>query len=98
MTEKSDFRIAIEQRLADLDAKIDELRDRGQEAEEHVRTGLEEHLKSLNEQRTKLVERLLGIRDASGEALAVLRSGVEKAWDDLAEGFSKARKRLIKPE
>lgn len=98
MTEKSEFRKAIEQRLADLDAKIDELRDRGEEAEEHVRAGLEEHLKKLNEQREKLLERLLGIRDASGEAWKVLRTGVERAWDDLAEGFSKARSRILKSE
>ncbi len=97
-TDKSAFRKTIEARLAELDAKVEELKVKGEAASESVRAGYEEKMAAFVAQRDALLQHMKQLRDAGEGAIGEMRSGVERAWVDLVAAFGKARAHFVKDD
>ena len=80
----------MEQRLAEMGSKIDELRAKAEEAGEQRKREINKSIENLHDKREDLQERLEKLHSASGEAWEDLKSGVTAAFDEFNKAFRDA--------
>ena len=62
------------------------------EATAGTRGDFDDAMKALGAKRRRFVEKLAGLRDASGDAWKDLRRGVDNSWDELEDAYRDLRK------
>lgn len=80
----------MEQRLADMGSKIDELRTKAEKAGEQKKQEINKSIEKLQSKRKDLEHRLQKLQSASGEAWEDLKSGVAAAFDEFNKAFKDA--------
>lgn len=85
--EAKKYRQHLTVELIKLDAKIDAMAANVKQASADVQSEYELRLAELKEQRQTLDQRLTELQQASGSAFETLKTGLETAWQDLADTF-----------
>jgi len=89
---KADFEMRFKDRLADMEAEIDKLRDRGLALKDEARTRWDQTLAELKAKQHVAREKLDELGKSTGEAWEHLEKGVQSAWEDLREAVREAAK------
>jgi len=89
---KADFEMRLKARLADMEAEIDRLRERGLALRDEARTQWNETMAELKAKQHVAREKLDELGKSTGEAWDHLEKGVQSAWDDLREAVQEAAK------
>ena len=89
---KADFEMRLKDRLADMEAEIDKLRDRGLALKDEARTQWDQTLAELKAKQHVAREKLDELGKSTGEAWEHLEKGVQSAWEDLREAVREAAK------
>jgi len=81
------YREYLTTELIKLDAKIDAMAANLKQASAEVQSDYESRLNELRERRQVLDQKLTEFQQASESAFETLKSGLETAWQDLADTF-----------
>jgi hypothetical protein len=84
----------MEQKLAEMGSKIDELKAKASQASAERKEELDQHIHQLQEKREAMQQRLHDLQESSGEAWDEVKSGFHSAWDELNQAFEKAREQF----
>jgi hypothetical protein len=91
---KVDYQKKINHDLKNLDRKIKHIRHH---ADAQVNAGLKDAAKQLEDQKAKADQKLLTLEKSTGDAWKDLRSGMDKAVDDLKLSVDRATKQFDGP-
>jgi hypothetical protein len=91
---KDEFVASMEQKLKDLDAKIDELAQKAAPYQEDAKAQAEKVLTQLREQRDKAKEKLEDLKKAGTEAWTNLKAGFESVMDELQKTYEDAKSKF----
>ena len=89
---KEDFEMRLKDRLADMEADIDKLRERGLALKDEAKTRWDKQLAELKAKQHEAREKLDELGRSTGDAWAHLEKGAQSAWDDLREAVQRAAK------
>ncbi len=92
--EKSEFIRATEQKVKELDAKIDELARKSEAYKDDAKVQADQALATLREQRVRLSEKFEGLRKSSAEAWKELKVGFDSALGDLEKAYENAKSKF----
>jgi hypothetical protein len=95
---KDEFLSSMNEKLAKLDAQIDELKDRGSRLAEDQKKEWNEQLADLETKRQQFKNEYDEASKASGEAWGDVKKGVESAWNDLKNAVDDAAQRFQSEE
>lgn len=90
MNDKELYRQKRQAKLNEWKADLDKLKARASGASADAQLELNKHIKALDAKIADGKTRLAALADASEEAWASIKSGVDSAWDSLKSGFSDA--------
>jgi uncharacterized coiled-coil DUF342 family protein len=82
--------------LKEWSAKIDELESKARAAKADAKTGYENQIKQLKDQRDSATKKLQELKGASTEAWDTLKAGAETAWADLQKAVTEAKEKFKK--
>lgn len=91
---REEYQKDMEARLSALGAELDKLKARANEVGAGAREQYEERMAALRSQMANAQEHLRELQQSSGEAWDSLKSGFEKAWNDLQQAVAQARERF----
>ena len=94
MTTKDDYIKKMHSRLDQINNEIDKLVARKEQLEEVGRAEFMKQMDDLRHRRDEALEKLRQIQDASGSAWEDIKSGLEMAWDSIAQAIESARRRF----
>ena len=94
MDEKSVYREKLEARLDQWRAEIDKLQAKAAEAGADARKEYQDQVDALRAQQEEARQKLKDLDEATGDAWKNLKSGIEKAWDDLGDSVKNATERF----
>lgn len=94
MDDKSAYRQKLEARLDQWRADIDKLQSKAREASADARLEYDKQIDTLRKQQDQAREKLGNLDEAGDDAWKDLKSGFEKAWDDLGTAVKNARERF----
>lgn len=89
---KTDFEMRLKDRLADMEADIEKLRERGLGLKDEARVRWDKTMADLKEKQRVTREKLEELGKSTGEAWDHLEKGVQSAWEDLREAVREAAK------
>jgi hypothetical protein len=89
---KADFEMRLKDRLADMEAEIDKLRERGLALKDEARAQWDKQLAELKAKQHVAREKLDELGRSTGSAWGHLEKGAQSAWEDLREAVQKAAK------
>jgi chromosome segregation ATPase len=78
--------------LKEWNAKVEELRAKGQSASADAKAQLNKQLEDLAAKRGAAEKKLKELQTAGAEKFQVLKQGVDQAWHDLRGAFEKVTK------
>lgn len=91
---KDEYQAAMQKKLDELDAKIEELQAKSaaasEEAQDDVKQQYQETMATLKEKRQAAADEFNELKEASGDAWKDFAAGVDAAWNDLSAAFSSA--------
>jgi predicted nuclease with TOPRIM domain len=90
--EMQDYADSLKNKLKELDAQREQLKQKGEELAGDARQRWEDRLSALEDKRKKLQEDLDRLAGASGDAWQEMRKGIDAAWDDLKKATDEAAK------
>jgi chromosome segregation ATPase len=93
-TQKDAILEKAEARLQQIDAEIDLLKAKAEEAEADVKFDLQKRLKDVQSHRREFENRISELKDAGEGAISELRDGVERAWSQLSDAAGRAKARF----
>lgn len=96
MEEKKAYQKTMEEKLADLGAKIDKLQGKAEKAGGDAKAELNQQIKNLKEKRDVAKKKMAELNSSKGEAWKSLKSGMQSAWDELSSAVDKATSKLDK--
>jgi len=91
---KEDFQKRLETGLADLDAKIARLHEKGLALQDEARDRWDARMADLEEKQKAARTKLDELGKSTGEAWERLERGAQSAWEDLQKAFQEATKEL----
>ena len=83
-----------EARSRQIDAEIQRLKAKADEAEADMKLNLERDLKEVQQQRKAFQNRISELKSSSDQALNDLQEGFERAWTALSDSVSAAAARF----
>ena len=89
---KADFEMRLKDRLADMEADIDKLREKGLALKDEAKTRWDKQLAELKAKQHEAREKLDELGRSTGDAWGHLEKGAQSAWDDLREAVQRAAK------
>jgi hypothetical protein len=89
---KEDFEMRLKTGLADMDAEIARLDEKGRTLKDEARTRWNEKLADLKAKQEAARKQLDELGKSTGEAWGRLEKGVQSAWDDVQKSFQEASK------
>jgi hypothetical protein len=92
--DKTDFITSTEQKLKELDAKIDELVKKSEDNKDEAKAQAELALAALRDQRAKLTEKFDDLKKSSAEAWKELKMGFEAAVNELERAYENAKSKF----
>lgn len=97
MTSKATYRQQLQAKLDEWQSEIDKLRSEAEEAEaepdvEHNQRNRQ--IEGLQEKQDDAKQKLAELEEAGEGAWEHLKSGIDKAWNDLGEAVSAARSKF----
>ena len=94
MREKSAYVEKLEKKIEELDEQLHNLRKKAKMAKIDAEIDVTMKLEELKERRGDLMERLEGMRSATGQGWESLKEGIDKAYDDLKSAFHDAKSKF----
>jgi TolA-binding protein len=94
MGTKEDYQQKLEAQLREWQAKLDQLQAKKDQAEADQKIAYKEQIDDLEAKKRALEQKLDELQDAGGDAWEEVKSGTEKAWNDLDAAFSRALERF----
>jgi chromosome segregation ATPase len=94
MSKKEAMIQKAEARRAQIDAEVQRLKAKVDEAEADYRLHLERQLEELRGHRAELESTASRIREAADDALNDISDGFERAWATMSESLRKAKSRF----
>jgi hypothetical protein len=92
MQAKEDFEKRLRSSLADMDAEIAKLHEKGLALKDDARTRWNEKMADLKAKQEAARKQLDELGKSTVEAWGRLEKGVQSAWDDLQKAFQEASK------
>jgi hypothetical protein len=89
---KEDFERRLKSGLADMDAEIAKLREKGLALKDEAKTRWNERMADLKAKQEAARKTLDELGTSTGEAWGHLEKGAQSAWDDLQKAFKEASK------
>jgi len=83
--------------LKEWSAKIDELESKARVAKADAKSGYENQIKQLKDQRDAAKQKLQDLKGSSTEAWDALKVGTETAWAELQKAVTAAKEKFKKP-
>jgi TolA-binding protein len=87
---KDEFQQKLEARLAELDAEIAVLREKGRELKDQAKVDWDRKLAELETKREAARAKLNEVGQSSAEAWKDVKKGAQSAWDELEKAFQDA--------
>jgi hypothetical protein len=87
---KQDFEMRLTSSLADMDAEIAKLNEKGLALKDEAKARWTKKMVELEAKRTVAREKLDELRKSTGEAWEHLEKGAQSAWDDVRKAFQDA--------
>jgi outer membrane murein-binding lipoprotein Lpp len=97
MKSREEYIDKLASQLKEWSAKIDELESKASAAKTDVKTGYENQIRQLKDQRDAATKRLQDLKGASTDAWDALKAGAEAAWADLSKSVTAAKEKFKKP-
>jgi hypothetical protein len=94
MKTKQEYQEQMEVQLTNLQTKIDELRVKAALAKADARDAYYEQIEALNPKYETARIKLQELKLSSGNAWEDIKAGMESAWDELQNAFSRAADRF----
>ncbi|MDO9263734.1 MAG: hypothetical protein Q7U02_07195 [Desulfosalsimonadaceae bacterium] len=94
MTEKKDFLEKQKAQIAEWNKQIDELMQAAKKAQVDASVKFENYIDDLRERLEDMRLKMEDVKKSGDSGWHDLRTGMEKAWKDLAAAFDKARSRF----
>ncbi|MFZ2632319.1 MAG: hypothetical protein WA081_09980 [Desulfosalsimonadaceae bacterium] len=94
MTEKKDFLEKQKAQIAEWNKQIDELMQAAKKAKVDASVKFENYIDDLRERLEDMRLKMEDVKKSGDTSWHDLRTGMEKAWKDLAAAFDKARSRF----
>ena len=88
---KDAFVKSTEEKLAELDKNIDELKAKGKEKKDKASAAWKKEVASLQAKRAKLSKDLSSLKKSSGNAWEKMKDGVKSAVNSLEDSYEKAK-------
>ena len=92
--QKQDFLAGAEQKLKDLDAKIDELSNKAANSTQEARAQADQALKNLKDQRATLAQKIDELKAAGKEGWEKAKAGFAAGWADVERAYQDAKAKL----
>jgi hypothetical protein len=89
---KADFEMRLKARLADMEAEIAKLHEKGLALKDEARTQWDQTMEKLQAKQKVAREKFDALGTSTGEAWGHLEKGAQSAWDDLREAVQEAAK------
>ena len=83
-----------EARMKQIDAEVDRLKAKAEEAEADHKLEVENQLSELKTRRREFSERVDALKEAGDDAITDLGKGFEQAWSTLSDAMGKAKARF----
>lgn len=87
---KQDFEMRLTSSLADMDAEIAKLNEKGLALKDEAKARWTKKMAKLEAKRQVAREKLDELRKSTGEAWEHLEKGAQSAWDDVRKAFQAA--------
>lgn len=87
---KEDFERRLTSRLADMDAEIAKLHDKGLALKDEAKARWSDKMARLKAKHEAARKKLDALGTSTGEAWERLEKGAQSAWDDLQKAFAEA--------
>jgi uncharacterized coiled-coil DUF342 family protein len=97
MKSREEYIDKLAAQLKEWSAKIDELESKARAAKADAKTGYENQINQLKDQRDAAKQKLQELKGASTEAWDALKAGAETAWADLQNAVTSAKEKFKKP-
>jgi uncharacterized coiled-coil DUF342 family protein len=97
MKSREEYIDKLAAQLKEWSGKIDELESKARTAKADAKTGYENQIKQLKDQRDAAKQKLQELKGASTEAWDALKAGAETAWADLQNAVTAAKEKFKKP-
>jgi predicted nucleic acid-binding Zn-ribbon protein len=94
MSEKDAYVEKLKARLDEWSAALDNLEAKARKAGADAKSGSEDQIKALRQQRDSAKAKLAEVQSASGDAWEDLQKGLDSMLDALQEGLEKATSRF----
>jgi TolA-binding protein len=88
--EKEKFLITMKEQLEIMDAKIEDLRLKGEGLVGEAKLRWEKRMASLDDKRKSAADKLEEIGESTSRAWDEVKQGVETAWEELTSAFQEA--------
>jgi len=89
---KEDFEMRLKSDLADMDAKVAKLHEKGLDLKDDARARWNEKMADLKAKQKAAREKMDELGTSTGEAWGHLEKGAQSAWDDVKKAFHEASK------
>ena len=90
LTGTLDLHIKLEEKLADYDLKIAEIKFKVAEVQDDMKTEYLSQIEKLEEKRDELIVNYGQLKQSTGNAWTDIKTGTEKAWLSLEKSIEKA--------
>ena len=89
---KEDFEMRLKSSLADMDAEIAKLHEKGLALKDEAKTRWNEKMVDLKAKQEAARKKMDELGKSTGEAWGRLEKGAQSAWDELQKAFQEASK------
>jgi len=92
LSEEKPMQTLLEAKLQEMDAEIDQLdaKLRQHKANSELRDKLAQRLREIRDQRSRLNDRIAGLKQKTAASFDELGEGVQDAWDELSSAVKRA--------
>src|SRR6056297_2268571 len=92
--EKEAYQQKLRAKLDEWQANIDKLNAQARQAQADARIDYEKQREQLRAQRDEMASQLEKLQKSQTEAFSALKSGVDKAWDEMSDAMQRAWSRF----
>lgn len=89
---KAEFEMRLQSRLADIDAALAKLREKGLALKDEAKTRWNERMADIEARQEAARTKMDELGSSTGEAWARLEKGAQAAWDDVQRAVQEASK------
>lgn len=92
--QKEEYQREVERRIMEIDSKLQDIETRADMLKEEARNELNKEIENLEKKKADAKQKLAQLKSATGTAWEDIKTGLDKAFEDMDEAYQKAISRF----